>query len=344
MLNNKAGWRILARSVAAGAAVALALTGALPSASASAVSPSWHIVKRVHSGDNGGFAAVTAAGKNVIWAFNAGNTPAAWRRTGSTWRKFAVQGPVDSATATSADNVWAMTQSGQVLRWNGVAWVVNHVFRGGGQIKALGARDVWVFGSAWEHYNGRTWSRVTSGRGLVNVSALSDDDIWAVGSSTVAHWNGHVLARTSVKNLLPPKGAVEDPTLVGIFAQSRHSIWATGNGHTPDAGGPVFILHDNGHRWRRVIVGGLGSSGGAVVASDGRGGLWIPLNGESGGPTTMAHFSGGKLTTVSLPVPGRQIDILSVAPIPGTTEAIAGGFTHSTVFTNIVSIVLQYSR
>jgi hypothetical protein len=348
MLNSKAGERILACGVAAGAAATLALTGVLPAASAApAAGSSWRIVKQVHSGDNGGFSAVTAAGKNVIWAFNAGNTPAAWRRTGSTWKKFAIQGPVYSASATSAGNVWAMTASGQVLRWNGTAWVVNHVFHGGGQIgqiEALGAGDVWVFGSAWQHFNGRTWSRVTSGHGLLNVSALSDNDIWAVGSSTVAHWNGHVLTRTSVKNLLPPKGELDDPMLVGIFAQTKHSIWAIGNGNSQDAGGPLFILHDNGRGWRRAIVGGLGSYGGGVVASDGHGGMWIPLNGASGGPTTMTHFSGGKLTTASLPVSGRQIDLLSVTPIPGTTEAIAGGYTHSPDFTNIVSVVLQYGR
>ncbi len=66
--------------------------------------------------------------------------------------------------------------------------------------------------------------------------------------------------------------------------------------------------------------------------------------GASGGPTTMAHFSGGKLTSASLPVAGRQIDILSVASIPGTTEAIAGGFTHNTDFTLITSVVRQYGR
>ncbi len=344
MLNSNAGWRILVRSAAAFFAAALALAGALPTVSAaSAARPSWLIVKRVHSGDNGEFAAVTAAGKSVIWAFDAGNTPAAWRRTGPTWKKFAVPGPVDSASATSAGNVWAMTQSGQVLHWNGTGWVINHVFPGGRQLQALGTRDVWVFGAAWEHYNGRTWSRVTSGRGQLNVSALSDNDIWAVGPSTVAHWNGHVLARASVKNLLPSKAELDDPRLVGIFAQSKHSIWAIGNGDTQDAGGPLFILHGNGHGWHRAIVGGLGSYGGAVVAVDGHGGLWIPLNGASGQPTTMAHFSHGKLTTASLPVAGRQIAIESVALIPGTTEAIAGGFTHSTVFTNIVSTVLQYS-
>ncbi len=143
MMNSNAGRRILASGAAAGGAVALALAGALPPAAAApAASPSWHIAKQVHSGANGGFGAVTAAGKNTIWAFDAGNKPSAWRRTGSTWKRFAVPAPVNSASATSASNAWAMTQSGQVLRWTGAAWVVNHVIKGGGQIETLGPRDV----------------------------------------------------------------------------------------------------------------------------------------------------------------------------------------------------------
>ena len=344
-MNSKAGRRILASGAVAGSAVALALVGALPPAvAAPAASPSWHIVKQVHSGANGGFGAVTAAGKNTIWAFDAGNKPAAWRRTGSAWKRFAVPRPVNSASATSASNAWALTQSGQVLRWTGAAWVVSHVIKGGGQIETLGPRDVWVFGLAWDHYNGRTWSKVTAAPGHASTaSALSDKDIWSFDQTAVAHWNGHVLTRTSVKKLLIRPNPTDNPGLVGIYAQSKDSIWAIGNGDTADAGGPLFILHDNGHGWRRVVVGSLGSYGGASVAPDGRGGLWIPLDGASAGPTTMAHFSGGKLTTVKLPVSAEHITFLSIAAVPGTTEAIAGGFTHSANFTNIVGVVLQYS-
>jgi hypothetical protein len=298
----------------------------------------------VPSGVNEGFTAVTAAGKNTIWAFGAGKTATAWRRTGTTWKRFAVPGLVTSASATSASDVWATTQSGQVLRWTGTAWMVSHVFKGGDQVKALGPRDVWVFGSDWDHYNGRTWMRVTSASGLAGAaSALSDNDIWSFGPATVAHWNGHVLTRTSVKKLLIRKNPTNSPELVGIYAQSKDSIWAIGNGETADAGGPLFILHDNGHGWHRVVVGTLGSYGGSVVAPDGRGGLWFPLNGASGGPTTMAHFSGGKLTTVKLPVSGERIILQSIALVPGTTEAIAGGFTHGANFANAVGVVLQYS-
>ena len=56
----------------------------------------------------------------------------------------------------------------------------------------------------------------------------------------------------------------------------------------------------------------------------------------------MADFSGGKLTTVKLPVPAGKITFLSITAVPGTTEAIAGGYTHKVDFGNTVSAVLQY--
>ena len=344
MLNSRTGRRVLASGAAAIGVVALAVTSALPSASAvPSAGSSWRIAKQVPGGGSFGFATVTAASHNVIWAFSGGNKLAAWRRTGSNWKKFAVQGPVISASATSPSDVWAMTQSGKALRWTGSAWATSQVFRGGGQIKALGPKDVWVFGSAWYHYNGRTWARVTSASGLEGASALSDKDIWSFDRAGVAHWNGHVFTRTSLKRVLPQPTEFSSPGIVGIYAQSKNSIWAFGNGDTQDAGGPLYILHDNGHGWRLVVTGKLGSNGGSAVAPDGHDGLWIPLDGASGQPTTMAHFSGGKLTTVKLPVSGRKITLESVALIPGTTEAIAGGFTHSANFTNIASTVLQYS-
>jgi hypothetical protein len=150
------------------------------------------------------------------------------------------------------------------------------------------------------------------------------------------------LSKTSVNNLLPPSTVFSAPRLVAIYAQSKDSIWAIGNGNTQDQGGPLFILHDNGHGWRRAIVGPMGSYGGSWVASDGHGGLWIPLDATSGGPTTIVHYSGGKFTTAKLPVSGRLTVFLSVAAIPGTTEAPAGGYTHNAGFTSIVSVVLRY--
>ena len=76
MLNSKAGRRILASGVVASGVVALSVTSTLPAASASAAAGSaWRIAKQVPGGGSFGFATVTAASHNVIWAFSGGNKP-----------------------------------------------------------------------------------------------------------------------------------------------------------------------------------------------------------------------------------------------------------------------------
>jgi hypothetical protein len=105
------------------------------------------------------------------------------------------------------------------------------------------------------------------------------------------------------------------------------------------------ILHDNGHGWKRVAEADFGGYGVLdQVAPDGHGGLWIPMPGASGAPSALVHFSGGRLTSAGLPVPGAKINVESVALVPGSTEAIAGGFTHAAgnPGENIEAVVLQY--
>jgi type IV secretory pathway VirB2 component (pilin) len=68
-------------------AAALVVTGAASAMAATPASPSWQIVKRVHSGNTGEFTAVVAVGKTGGWAFNGVEGPTAWRRSGSSWTR-----------------------------------------------------------------------------------------------------------------------------------------------------------------------------------------------------------------------------------------------------------------
>ncbi|MGH8919744.1 MAG: hypothetical protein ACRD0H_15675, partial [Actinomycetes bacterium] len=295
--------------MAGAAAVLLAFTGAASYSALAApraaqpMIPAWRIIKQVHGASVGGFSEVVAVGKNSGWAFNQGSAPTAWRRSGSnpsTWTQVRFPGTSDervvAAGATSPTNVWAFTGGGAqslALRWNGHAWSVQRSFAQqiGGAV-VISPSDVWVFGQpfvpgaglgAW-HYNGRAWSRVASGHGLEGGSALSANDIWAFDGSDVAHWNGHTWSRTSVASLLPAKQQLNDPMLTGIFAQSSHSVYAIANGDLQDEGGPLAILHWNGHRWSKVAGGnyGFGVQPVQPVSSDGHGGLWIPMPGTGG--------------------------------------------------------------
>ncbi|HTS98490.1 MAG TPA: hypothetical protein VMI33_17920 [Streptosporangiaceae bacterium] len=353
-----------ARGAAACVAAALAMAGAgaASAMAATPAAPSWHIVKRVRGGALGDFTAAVAVGRNGGWAFDGVSRPTAWHRSGTSWDQVSFPGrsgdEVVAAGASSASNVWAFTDRGaraRALRWNGSQWSVQGSFPGqiGGAV-VLSASDVWAFGEptapgrglgAW-HYNGREWARVASGRGLEGGSGLSARDIWAFAGTDVARWNGRTWTRTSVAGLLPARQPLNDPAVVGIDALGPGNIYAIGNGNLEDEGGPTVILHYNGHSWRKVAQGnfGAGTSPLQQVTSDGRGGLWIPMPGFGGRRSYLVHYSAGRLTAAALPVRPSRIDVQSVSRIPGTTDVLGGGFTHTAgnPGTGVVAVILEY--
>jgi hypothetical protein len=349
---------------AAGAASAIAVAGGAPAIAATPAGPSWHIVKRVHSGAFGDVTAVVAVGKTGGWAFNGISGPTAWERTGQSWTRVAFPGrsgeEVVSAAASSARNVWAFADrgtTGRALRWNGSRWTAQRSFPapiGGGVV--ISASDVWVFGQpgppgaglgAW-HYNGHAWSRLSSGHGLEGGSGLSAGDIWAFDGTRVAHWNGRTWTRTSVASLLPAKQELNDPAVVAVAALSPRDVYAIGSGNAEDEGGPTVILHYNGHIWRKVAQGsfGPGTSPLQQVSADGHGGLWIPMPGSGGERSYLVHYSAGHLVKAALPVGPARIDVESVSHIPGTAGVLAGGFTHGpgNPGAGVVAVILQYER
>jgi hypothetical protein len=339
-------------------------TGALASpAAASHLAPSWQVVDQVHGGALGQFTALTAVGRSGGWAFDGISAPAAWRLSGSSWTR--VPFPANSSgefvvkvAATSPSDVWAFTDGvahSRVLRWNGHAWTVQKTFqRAIGGAVVLSANDVWVFGQpfipgaylgAW-HYNGQVWTQVAGGADLEGGSGLSANDIWAFDGSDVAHWNGQAWTRTSVASLLPARQELNGPAVTGIYVQSPDSVYAIGNGNLEDEGGPVVVLHYNGTAWTRVAEGnyGYGTQPLQQIAPDGQGGLWLPMPGVDGQPSYLLHYSDGNLTPVALPVSSTKIDIDAVALIPGTTDLLAGGYTHaaSNQGSNVTAVVYRY--
>jgi hypothetical protein len=336
-------------ALAAGTALS-AKTG-LAAKAGPAATPAWKIVKKVAGGD---FTAVVATGRNGGWAFGtslagANPKPTAWRRSGSSWTLAPFPGEhnetVIAAAATSATDVWAFTTGGarsRALRWNGRAWTAQRSFSTAiGGAAVISPADIWVFGQpvfphpsfgAW-HYNGRTWSHVTSGHGLEGGSGRSVHDVWAFGGTDVAHWNGSAWSRTSVARLLPAaqKSHLNDPAVTGVFEQSADSVYATGNGNQEDEGGPLVLLHWNGHQWSKVAGGlfGFGVQPVQPIVSDGHGGLWIPMPGSDGQQSYLLHYAGGHLTVASLPGGTGRTSVDTVSRVPGTAEELAGGFTHA---------------
>jgi hypothetical protein len=343
------------------AVAAAAVAGCAPAAvAAPASASSWHIVKQVdYNGSNGVFTAVTAVSQDDGWAFDGYSKAHAWQWNGSTWTQVPFPGQdnelVVAAAASSATNVWAFTQEfglSRALRWNGQRWTVMGSFsRAIGGAVVLGPSDVWVFGTpelpgvdlgVW-HYNGHAWSQVASGHGLQGGSGLSASDIWAFDGSDVAHWNGSTWSRTSVASLLPAKQQLNDPLLTGIYEQSSRSVYAIGNGNQEDEGGPFVLLHWNGSVWSKVAGGNFGFAF-QQVASDGHGGLWLPMPGADGQKSYLLHYSDGQLTQAALPGGPNTITVDTVALIPGTTELLGGGNTHapSDQGTDVTGVVLEY--
>ena len=353
---------ITVRRAALIAAAAATVAGCAPAAvAATAAAPAWHIVKRVnYNGSNGVFTAVTAVGRSGGWAFEGYSRATAWERNGSAWTQVPFPSRnsemVIAAAATSATNVWAFTQEfglSRALRWDGRQWTVMGSFsRAIGGAVVLSSSDVWVFGTpdlpgvdlgAW-HYNGRTWTHVASGHGLEGGSGRSASDVWAFEGADVAHWNGSAWSRTSVAALLPAQQQLNDPALTGIYEQSRHSVYAIANGRQQDEGGPLVILHWNGSVWSKVAGGNFGFGTLQQFASDGHGGLWLPMPGADGQKSYLLHYSGGRLTQAALPGGPNRITVETVALIPGTTELLGGGETHaaSDQGTDVVGVVLEY--
>lgn len=357
--------RLTARRGMAVAAAALAVTGAASASAQAAVSPRWHTVLTRNSGPTGNFTAVVAIGKTGGWAFNAAG-PSAWRRNGTKWTKIDFPGKpgerVVAAGASSASDVWAFTAGGargRVLRWDGTSWSKFHTFSKqiGGAV-VISKTNVWVFGApaakgsrlgAW-HWDGQTWTHPASGLGLEGGSASSATNLWGFNGTNVYRWDAGTSTwnATSVAAQLPVKTTLNNPGVTAMYAQSATSVYAIGNGNLQDEGGPLVVLHFDGHSWKRVATStkfaGFGSLG--QVAPDGNGGLWIPMPGSGSQQGHLVHFSGGKLTAAALPVGPSMINVVSVKRIPGTSQELAGGFTHAAnkPGTNVRAVVLQFKR
>jgi hypothetical protein len=358
--SGQRGWSGLrlrrGRPVAAAAAVATLAAAALAAGSliaphrasaAAAVRPDaggWRITLNLAGKHNPQFTAITATGPAAAWAFEdfnlgAGGRSAAWQLTGGGWHRAAFPGI--AAGSSSASNVWAFSNlfsGSRVLRWNGHAWAVVGTFGpplAGAAV--LGPRDVWAFGEevffslgskplGARHWNGHRWTAPPSGHDLTAGHGLAGNDVWAVGGKQVAHWNGHTWKRTSLAALLPKTTMFVHSWLDSIYEQSPTSVWAVGSGNRQDEGGPVVVLHYDGHAWSKAAQGGFGNP--AQIVPDGSGGLWIPVPFTAGGPGQIVHFTGGKLHEAPLPITGQRLLVQAIAHVPGTTRSFGAGQTH----------------
>lgn len=342
-------------------------TAAGPTATAAAtaaITDSWHavlIAPAVATGQTAAYSAsaVVATGKTTGWAFVSGGTYA-YQRTGpASWKKVPLpgdgSGTVDIAAATSPSNVWAvynLASGARLLHWTGRQWMVARTFPGEvGQLSVLGPHDIWVFGGlknnrgVW-HYDGRGWTQTAST--FSGGYARSDTDVWAYTGQSVAHFDGTRWTTTSLATLMPaaPKGAALKfpPAVTGVLALAPGSVYVTASGNEMPHGGPVAMLHYNGHDWTKVAQGQFSSTGQQQLTPDGKGGLWIPASGGDGNPLLL-HYAAGRLTGVTLPSESVAVPTFtfSVSRIPGTSEVLGAGVRYLDGNAKTAPVVLQSS-
>jgi hypothetical protein len=311
----------------------------------------WQVVATVHYGpvsNASGYSAVVALRKDDAWVFGGTNpggasSPAAEYWNGARWQASrlppGLSGFIVAAGASSARNVWAVGD-GYALRWNGTTWSVAKTWPQAGQLTSVAAinrDDAWVFGSltfsggvglgTW-HFNGRTWIRATTGlaNSIYRASAVAPHDIWAITFSpqggSVARYDGRAWER--VRSARP---ALANTQLNNVLAVSRTSVWVSGISPANGQNGRLVLAHWDGSRWKRFVAPWTVQQP-ERFASDGAGGIWIPVvtGGEDPG-TWILHMSrAGRWTRTPIAAgPAAGVGVGDLALIPGTTSLWGSG-------------------
>jgi hypothetical protein len=155
----------------------------------------------------------------------------------------AVNGEFNAVSASSASDAWAV-----------------------GCLNASGNPDTCpeIGSNLAEHWNGKTWTRVTvpapavateaHSQTLTAVADISPTDVWVIGTvdteyaavPEAAHWNGKTWSRMKTPSV-PYEGG--DAGLTAIAGSSPSSVWAVGvGGPTASYNFPVQ-LYWNGRKW-----------------------------------------------------------------------------------------------
>ena len=285
----------------------------------------------------GNLSAVAAISTNDVWAgggfllSSRGNTAQFEHWNGRKWtvaKSPATTATINGMAATSSNDVWAVgdivsTSTGAaqtfIEHFDGKRWAVvpspdastqSNLLDG---VTAISATDAWavgdflnasgVFQTLTEHWDGTSWSIVTSPagpglqNGLLGATAVSSSDVWAVGDSgsgtLIEQWDG---TSWTVVPSPSPAGTLANP-LFGVAAVSATDIWAVGQSQNGTSGIPsTLIEHWDGTSWSIVASPSPGSaatlSGAAADPASGQAWAVGNLRPAGGGATqTLTEFN-----------------------------------------------------
>lgn len=293
-----------------------------------------------------------------------------------------------SVDAVSAGDAWAVgyyvsdygVAQTLIKRWDGTTWNLvpsantgalmdNQLFG----VQAVSANDVWavgtasndegVFESLIEHWNGTTWSIVSSPNVstyeniLRDLAVVSANDIWAVGQYTnfasyatravTMHWNG--TAWSIVAN--PGVGSGTN-TLNGVDAVSASNVWAVGEFHAFSGGNRALVEHWDGTAWNVVPISVPGADYAGLEAVDAisANDIWaVGYYEEQNSYTHQAlteHWNGTNWTRVRSAVveePYFDNDFVSVAAIAANDVWAAGEISEYGGFYGREALAEHYS-
>lgn len=348
-----------------GFAALAAATGMAVASSVSVTRPSaW---SQIRAFSNGPVSVIASVGRRDAWLTGIGNRTdnkvfvRHWN--GARWR--AVSAPramfTDGAAilgASSATNAWVFTFTRPAVaasyavgwHWTGRAWR-SYRLPAGTSINAtavLSRTDAWAFGMIGAgkpyviRYDGRKWRRVHAPVQPTGASALSGHDIWIVGPTTAslktfpfsyeaADWTGKSWRTLKLPHARVPKGMYA--AWAQILAVGRADIWVdfdlfSNSGQGPDT---QTLLHYYAGRWTQVSVPHGSIFRSSNLATDGRGGIWLALAAQQRFGSSVYDYRNGRWSRGAvLAEPGHYTIITSIARVPGTGMAWAGGFAGRT--------------
>jgi hypothetical protein len=231
-----------------------------------------------------------------IGAYQTGSTGRILYWNGAAW-SIAWQGytiPIDF-WGSGPNDVWMVATNCSTWHWDGASWtaVTNPLNSNYGALNAVGgsaSNDVWAVGAVDPtthygvalHWNGSTWSSVSTGSTLQITAIWSNgpNDVWAVGpGSGILHWNG-ISWSASVNS------QTSQPNLSGVWASASNDVWAVGS--------LGKVMHWNGSSWANVASGSASDLKGVwgTAAND----VWAVGTGG-----TILHWNGSSWTSAKSP-------------------------------------------
>lgn len=278
------------------------------------------------------------------------------------------------ATVSSTD-AWAVGQRREddgnahvmIEHWDGQRWQSvrapkisdpDFVFTTG--IAAVAADDVWAVGTFGfhqtaftVHWDGSRWSNIEIQplgffAALYAVTAVSADDVWAVGTFAepvkgrvwplVEHWDGLAWSWVDV----PPDGwqGRDSYQLLAVSWISKRDIWAVGTTERRQRGkrSSTFTLHWDGRAWTTVPSPNLrpwghnelrsvaGFTGDDVFAVG-----WVSNANYQNGTNLVLHWDGQDWVRVRSDQPGQNSSYLRGISLSPVAAWAVGGYDHNSL-------------